>query len=328
MRLIDGFIDRAKASPARVVFPEGEDERIIQAASRAKADGIAEPILIGNYDCIKKTAQDNAIDLEGVRLCTPDDPDLLERFAESYAATSSVKVGIARKLVKRPLAFGGMMVRENKAEGMVAGVDSATSLVIQSATLTIGLAEGFTTPSSFFVMVIPDFMGEKDKPFIFADSGAVIKPDSGQLAEIAVASGQNAERLLGVVPKVAMLSFSTKGSATHEDVGHVTAALDAARKMAPDMDFDGELQGDSAIVPDVAAKKVGESPVAGQANVLIFPDLNSGNICYKLVQYMAGATALGPILQGFSKPVNDMSRGATVDDIIGVTAITVIQANA
>lgn len=326
MSLVDTFIRRAVSAPVRVVYPEGEDERIIEAAVYVKKKGIAEPVLIGNADHIQNTAGKKGLDLNGIQTCSTEDTELLERFTDQYADRSSIKPAIAKKLVKKPLAFGGMMVREGEADGMVGGVASATSLVIQSATLTIGLAEGFTTPSSFFVMVIPEFMKESDKAFIFADCGAVIKPDTRQLAEIAVASGQNAKKLLNVEPRVAMLSFSTKGSANHEDVDTVTEAMRIASEINPDLHIDGELQGDSAIVPDVAAKKVGKSPVAGKANVLIFPDLNSGNICYKLVQYLAGATALGPILQGFARPVNDMSRGATVEDIIGVTAITVIQA--
>jgi phosphate acetyltransferase len=219
-----------------------------------------------------------------------------------------------------------MMVRAGDGDGMVAGAASATASVIQAASLTIGFQQGLSTPSSYFVMIIPEFMGRKDKPFIFADCGMNISPSPSQLAEIARASATSAKVLLGEQPVVAFLSFSTKGSASHADVDKVREAVRIAKDRYPDMLLDGELQGDAALIPSVGAKKAKGSPVAGKANVLIFPDLDAGNICYKLVQYLANAKALGPLLQGFARPVSDMSRGATVDDIIGITAITAIQA--
>ena len=226
----------------------------------------------------------------------------------------------------RSLVFSGMLVREGYADGMVGGASSATALVVQAASLTIGLADGVSNPTSYFVMVVPYFQGEKDKVFIFADSAVNIQPTAQQLAESAVAVAADVACLLRIAPKVAFLSCSTKGSASHEDVDKVTEAVALAREMAPNLALDGELQVDAAIVPRVAAKKVKGSDIAGEANVLIFPDLDAGNIAYKLVQYTANALALGPILVGFRRPVNDLSRGATVDDIIGITAITVIQA--
>ena len=218
------------------------------------------------------------------------------------------------------------MVSQGEADGMVAGVATATSIVIQTATLTVGFQEGLSTPSSFFLMILPEFQEEKDKIFIFADAAVIIQPNAQQLAEIAVASGTNAKSLLGIDPKIAFLSFSTKGSATHEDADKVLAALAIAKEIQPAFDMDGEMQLDAAIVPSVAAKKDPESSVAGQANVLIFPDLDAANIGYKLVQRMANAKAVGPILQGFANPVNDMSRGASVEDLIAVSAITSVQA--
>jgi phosphate acetyltransferase len=209
---------------------------------------------------------------------------------------------------------------------MVGGVCSVTALVVQAATLTIGLADGISTPTSYFIMVVPDFLGQKDKIFVFADSAVNIQPTAQQLAESAVAVAADAAHLLGIDPKVAFLSCSTKGSASHEDVDKVSEAVVIARKIAPNLALDGEFQVDSAIVPRVATIKVKGSAVAGEANVLIFPDLDAGNIAYKLVQYTANALALGPILVGFRRPVNDLSRGATVQEIISITAITVIQA--
>ncbi|UCE07588.1 MAG: phosphate acetyltransferase, partial [bacterium] len=205
-------------------------------------------------------------------------------------------------------------------------IATATAYVIQFASLTIGFQKGLSTPSSLFIMVIPKYLNEKDKILIFADCAVNVSPTSRELAEIGIASGINAKALLGIEPKIAFLSFATKGSANHENVDKVRKAVSIAKKINSQFEIDGELQADTAIVPRVANKKVKQSNVAGKANILIFPDLDAGNICYKLVQYLANAKAFGPILQGFAKPVNDLSRGATVDDVIGVTAITVVQA--
>jgi phosphate acetyltransferase len=219
-----------------------------------------------------------------------------------------------------------MMVACGDASTMVGGVATATATIIQAGTLTVGLAEGINTASSFFLMVIPDFQGEKNKPFIYADCAVNIDPTAEQLADIALASARSAEKLLGMAPKVAMLSFSTKGSASHANVDKVLEALAIAKSKAPAIAIDGEFQADAAIIPRVAAKKVKtESAVAGQANVLIFPDLNCGNVAYKLTQYMANAKAIGPFLQGFATPISDLSRGASVDDIVSTAAITLSQ---
>jgi len=328
MNLIQQFTDRAKKDPRRIVFPEGEDERMVHSAVQVKTEGIAEPIILGDTDIIKQVAADTGLSLEGVAVINPHKDDRLETFVEIYAGNREIKPAIARKLMRRPLAFGGMLVREGYADGIVGGVSSVTAIVVQVASLTIGLTDGVYIPTSYFIMVIPDFLGEKDKIFIFADSAVNIQPTAQQLAESSVAVAADAACLLGIVPKVAFLSCSTKGSASHKDVDKVFEAVLIAREMAPDLALDGELQADAAIVPRVAAKKVKESDVAGEANVLIFPDLDAGNIAYKLVQYTANALALGPVLVGFNRPVNDLSRGATVEDIIGITAITVIQAQA
>lgn len=299
MDLVQSFIERARRQPLRVVFPEGDDERIVQAAAKIRALGIAEPIVL------------NASDLAA-------DPRL-DGYVTDYLRGSNVKEAVARKMIKRPLFFGGMMVKQGHADAMVGGATCATATFIQAASLTVGFQAGINTPSSFFLMILPD------KVLVFADCAVNIAPTAPQLAEIAIATALNAQQLLGTAPKVAFLSFSTKGSASHADTEKVIAALDLAKRMRPDIAMDGELQADAAIVPRVGERKAPGSPVAGTANVLIFPDLDAGNIAYKLVQYCAGAKALGPILQGFAKPMNDLSRGATVDDIVGVTAITVVR---
>ncbi len=328
MTIIDRFHEQARQNPRRIVFPEGEDPRILEAAARARDLGIATPILIGDPDTLAAAAAEAGVDLAGIEITGRQDEARLAGYAEAYAAERDLKVSIAAKLVRKPLSFGGMMVASGDADGMVAGVASATASVIQAASLTIGFQEGISTPSSFFLMVIPECLGERDKVLVFADCAVTVQPDSRQLAEIGVAAGRNARDLLGIEPKIAFLSFSTKGSANHADIDKVAAAVDIARELDGTLAMDGELQGDAALVARVGSKKAPDSTVAGHANVLVFPDLDAANIAYKLVQYLANAMAIGPILQGFRRPVNDMSRGATVDDLVNVTAITVVQAQA
>jgi len=326
MNVVDSFIAKAQDNPARIVYPEATDPRILEAAAKVHDLGIAQPILIGNPDEINALATELDLVLNEIEIIDNKTDSRLEVYSQAYADKRELREAIAKKLVRKPLSFGGMMVSQGEANGMVAGVATATSIVIQTATLTVGFQEGLSTPSSFFIMIIPEFQGKQDKIFLFADSAVNIQPTAQQLAEIAIASGTNAKALLGIDPKIAFLSFSTRGSAGHADADKVIEALSIAREINPDFDMDGELQLDAAIVKSVAAKKVKESTVAGQANVLVFPDLDAGNIGYKLVQYMANAKAIGPILQGFAKPVNDMSRGASVDDLIAVSAITSVQA--
>ncbi len=320
------FKEIARRKPARIVFPEAQDDRILLAADMVAKEGIARPVLIGQEESVRSRAAELKLDFSGVEINDNTEDAVLDKYAELYVQNRTVKTSIARRLVKKPLSFGGMMVKSGAADGMIAGVASATAAVIQAASLTIGFQPGISTPSSFFIMVLPEFAGQSDYPLVFADCAVNIDPSDKELAEIAVVSAANAKVLLGVEPQVALLSFASKGSANHARVDKIKSALAFSREMAPELSIDGELQGDAALIEAVAAKKVKESPVAGKANVLIFPDLDSGNIAYKLVQYLAGAKAIGPILQGFAHPVNDMSRGASVEDLVAVSAITSVQA--
>jgi phosphate acetyltransferase len=251
----------------------------------------------------------------------------LDVYAERYSRRrTDISVAVARHVVVKPLFYAGMMVACGDADAAVGGVAGATATLIQAGVLTVGLAPEIKTPSSCFLMVIPNFLGENDKSFVYADCAVNVDPTAEQLADIALTSAATARRILGQEPRVALLSFSTRGSGSGPRVEKVKQALKIARARQPDLAIDGEFQADSAIVPRVAARKVKDkSAVAGRANVLIFPDLDSGNIAYKLTQYMAGAQAIGPLMQGFAKPMTDLSRGATVDDIVATVILTLGQ---
>ena len=326
MDVIQQFVNRARKVNKRIVFPEGSDERIQKAARWLLDDGIVQPILIGKANKLKKQADISGISLDGIGIVCHETAPCLNDYAAAYnTARIGVSKKVALRLLRRPLLFAGMMVAQGDADGCVAGVANATARGIEAAGLTIGFAEGIFGVSSCFIMVIPNSLDGKDTVLMFSDCAVSIQPTAEELAQIAISTAATTRILLSTEPKVAMLSFSTKGSASHINVDKITTATQIVRRRMPNLIIDGELQGDAALVKTVADQKLTDSPVAGNAKVLIFPDLDAGNIAYKLVQYLAKAQAYGPILQGLRKPMNDMSCGASVEDLVGVAAITAVQ---
>lgn len=325
---IDTILAKAATDKQTIVLPEGDDERTLKAAEAILADDIADLVILGNAENIRNSPYA----LEGATIIDPRYADEREEFAAALFELRKAK-GMTEEqaldLMDNVLYFGNMMVKLGRADGMVCGACHSTSDVLRASLQILKTAPGVRLVSAFFIMIVPDCEYGQDGVFLFADSGLEIQPDSERLANIAVSSAQSWKTLIGTEPVVAMLSHSTYGSASaNADRDKVKEATEIAQELAPGVSIDGELQLDAAIVPSVGASKAPDSPVAGHANVLIFPDLDAGNIGYKLVQRLAKAEAYGPITQGLAAPVNDLSRGCSAEDIVGVIGITCVQSQA
>ena len=325
------FMDKIKALAAgdkkTVVLAEGEERRTVQAADAVLKQGFANIILLGNKAKIQEISAD--LDISGAKVIDPADSELTEDFAEKLYELRKAK-GMtpeqAAETILNPLYFGCMLVKTGMADGMVAGAVNSTANVLRSALQIIKTAPNTKVVSAFFLMIVPDCEYGENGTFVFSDCGLNEYPDEEKLAQIALSSAESFRSLVGEEPRVAMLSYSSYGSAKSEQVDKVRNAAKLAKELAPDLKLDGELQLDAAIVPEINASKAPGSPLEGKANVLIFPNLDAGNIGYKLVQRLAKAEAYGPLTQGIAKPVNDLSRGCSFEDIVGVVAFTCVQA--
>lgn len=330
MNLMQEIYARAKADKQRIVLPEGNEERTLKAANRLLADEIVDVILIGNPAEIKNLAKDLKLsNIDKAKIVDPISHDKKEAYTQllfELRKNKGLTIEQAAKLVEDPLYLGCMMIKSGDADGEIAGARNTTGDVLRPALQIIKTKPGISVVSGAFLMFVNDHSYGEDGLLVFADCAVMPNPDARQLAEIAVATAHTTRAIVGVEPLVAMLSFSTKGSAKNEFTEKVVEATRIAKEIDPTIIIDGEMQADAAIVPNVASSKAPGSPVAGKANVLVFPDLNTGNTAYKLVQRLGNAEAIGPILQGMAAPVNDLSRGCSVDDIYNMVAMTANQA--
>ena len=331
MKLLDKIKQNAISLKKRIVLPESFDERMLKAADEAYAEGLAEITLVGNREKVLADADRLGLkNIKNIQITDYDSSENTQKYADLMVELRKHKGMTKEKaleLLEDPLYFSVMMIKAGDADGEVAGAANATGNVLLPAFQYIKTAPGISVVSGAFLMFLKDHQFGENGLIIFADCAVHPDPDAEQLAQIAVSTGKTAKVIAGIEPKIAMLSFSTKGSASHEMVEKVQKATEIAQKSAPDMQIDGELQADAAIIEAIGKKKAPDSKIAGKANVLVFPDLQSGNISYKLVQRLAGAEAIGPILQGMAAPINDLSRGCSVSDIVNLIAITANQAS-
>ena len=329
MSFIEGLKNKAKQSIKTIILTESEDKRVLKAAQKVKEEGFAKIILIGNEQDANKLAKENNIDISGIPVINPETSEKYDEYVNAFYELRKAKgmtIDKAKEMLKDNMYFGTMMVKQGDADGLVSGACHSTANTLRPALQILKTAPGTKLVSAFFLMVVPDCEYGENGIFVFGDSGLVENPTPEELSEIAISSSKSFKQLTGKEPKVAMLSYSTYGSAHSELTEKVIEGTKLLKEKMPDLICDGELQLDAAIVPEIAASKAPGSPVQGQANTLIFPNLDAGNIGYKLVQRLGKAEAYGPLCQGIAKPVNDLSRGCNSDDIVGVVAITAVQA--
>ena len=329
MNFIEEIKEKARKDLKSIVLPETEDLRVLQAAERILKEGFSNVILVGNEENIKKLAEDNGLNIEGASIVEPAKSEKYEEYVNKFyelRKNKGITLEQAKEMILDNVYFGMMMVKNEDADGLVSGAAHSTADTLRPALQILKTAPGTKLVSSFFLMIVPDCEYGENGTFVFSDCGLNQNPTSEELSEIAISSAKSFEQLVGKDSKVAMLSYSTYGSAKSELVDKVVEATKLLKEKAPELKVDGEMQLDAAIVEEIGQKKAPGSEVAGHANTLIFPDLNAGNIGYKLVQRLAKAEAYGPLCQGIAKPVNDLSRGCSSDDIVGVVALTAVQA--
>ena len=328
MNTLESIVQKAKETLRRIVLSEGEDPRVIEAAIRAKKTSLAEPILLGRKAKIRYQIAQLGGNPDNFEIVDPSKALCIKEYAGEYAVLRKNRVistQEARTKVLEPLNFAAMMVRMKDADGTIGGAVATTSETVSAAMKIIGRSDGIKTVSSFFLIILNKPYHPKNKALIFSDCGLVIEPTVMQLAEIAKASILSHNDLIGGEPKVAMLSFSTRGSARHKRVRLVREATSLLKTMLPNVKIDGELQFDAAFVPSISARKANDSPLEGDANIMVFPNLDAANIGYKIAERLGGARAIGPILQGLDRPANDLSRGCSVDDVFDLMAVTAVQ---